>query len=69
MVTTIHGAVDDLAKDLRLSLQRSPSAIHLLEVVVVGVSHLGCDGVARGEVEYDQIATLYLSDAFEALVG
>ena len=69
MVTTIHGAVDDLAKDLRLSLQRSPSAIHLLEVVVVGVGHLGRDGVARGKVEDDQVATLYLSDAFEALVG
>ena len=67
MVTTIHGAVDDLTELCSIT-PHGIATISSTQRVVVGVGHIECHRIPCGEVKDDEVITLDLPEALEAAI-
>ena len=67
MVTTIHGAVDDLT-ELSSITPHGIATISSTQRVVIRVRHIERHRIPCGEVKDDEVITLNLPEALEATI-
>ena len=68
VVAAVNRAVDDVAKDVFIAVNRFTAMTHAQGVVILAAAILQCHGVAGREVKHHDVHALHVAQAFQAVV-